>query len=194
MTYISLSIGFAFYHCHRLKLFLYVKKWHRPGVFVPLQALGALALVGISEIQCGNQEAQLTSSKIIMFYCLDLDFQEWIFGDNQVLLEGGNITEPWHVKTNNVAVCPAKPQISLGICPVWSEISLSAFRNLGSLATHWAHSEDSDQTGGCPGWSESLLGTHSCCWFCHVVALIIFLTMSSTKYFVNCAAKKLKIG
>ena len=28
--------------------------------------------------------------------------------------------------------------------------SLSAWRNLGSLATHWAHSEDSDQTGWMP--------------------------------------------
>ena len=28
--------------------------------------------------------------------------------------------------------------------------SLSAWRNLGSLATHWAHSEDSDQTGQIP--------------------------------------------
>ena len=24
--------------------------------------------------------------------------------------------------------------------------------------------------GGCPGWSESLLGAHSFCWFCHVAA------------------------
>ena len=31
--------------------------------------------------------------------------------------------------------------------PVWSESSLSAWRKLGSLATHWAHSEDPDQTG-----------------------------------------------
>ena len=31
--------------------------------------------------------------------------------------------------------------------PVWSESSLSAWRKLGSLATHWAHSEHSDQTG-----------------------------------------------
>ena len=27
------------YHCHRLKLFLYTKKWHRRGVFEPLRAL-----------------------------------------------------------------------------------------------------------------------------------------------------------
>ena len=44
----------------------------------------------------------------------------------------------------------AKPQISLGIRPVWSESSLSAWRNLGSYATNWAHYEDSDQTGRMP--------------------------------------------
>ena len=27
-----------------------------------------------------------------------------------------------------------------------------------------------DQTGGCPSWSEYLLGAHSFCWFCHEVA------------------------
>ena len=47
-------------------------------------------------------------------------------------------------------VHPAKTQISLGISPVWSESLLSAWRKLGSLATHWAHSEDSDQTGQMP--------------------------------------------
>ena len=37
-----------------------------------------------------------------------------------------------------------------GIHPVCSESSLSAWRHLGSLATHWAHSEDSGQTGRMP--------------------------------------------
>ena len=39
---------------------------------------------------------------------------------------------------------------ALTIRPVWSESSLSAWRKLGSLATYWAHSEDSDQTGRMP--------------------------------------------
>ena len=43
--------------------------------------------------------------------------------------------EPRRVKTNKMSVRLAKIQIS----PVWSESSLSAWRNLGSLATHWAH-------------------------------------------------------
>ena len=80
----------------------------------------------------------------------------------------------WHVR-------PAKTQISLGIHPVWSKSSLSAWRKLGSLtsipnskfihfsrytitynymrcntisnilvATHWTHSEDSNQTDRMP--------------------------------------------
>ena len=61
-----------------------------------------------------------------------------------------NSFEPRHDKTNKMAVRPAKTQISLGIRPVWSECSLFAWRKLGSLATHWAHSEDSDQTGWMP--------------------------------------------
>ena len=69
----------------------------------------------------------------------------------------------WHVR-------PAKTQISLGICPVWSESLLSAWRKLGSLATHWAHSEDSDQTV----WMHRLIWDFawrtSLCWFCRVVA------------------------
>ena len=50
-------------------------------------------------------------------------------------------------QNHKVTVRPAKTQISLGIRPVWSESSLSAWIKLGSLATHSAHSEDSDQTG-----------------------------------------------
>ena len=58
--------------------------------------------------------------------------------------------EPQHDNTNKMSVRPAKTQISLGIHSVWSESSLSTWRKLGSLATHLAHSEDSDQTGRMP--------------------------------------------
>ena len=56
-----------------------------------------------------------------------------------------SLTKPtkWHVH-------PAKTWINLGIRPVWSESLLFAWRKLGSLATHWVHSEDSDQTGQMP--------------------------------------------
>ena len=75
------------------------------------------------------------------------------------------MTEPtkWHVR-------PAKTQISLGICPVWSESSLCA---------QWV-AEDQDffmrtaktliRLGECPGWSESSLGAQSFCCFRHEAA------------------------
>ena len=47
--------------------------------------------------------------------------------------------EPPHDKTNKITVYP-----------VLSESSLSAWRKLGPFATHWSHSEDSDQTGRMP--------------------------------------------
>ena len=63
-------------------------------------------------------------------------------------------------KPAKLHVPPAKTQISLGISPVWSESSLYTQLNVGSLASHLAHSED---------WSDwvdskadlSLLWVHS---------------------------------
>ena len=72
-----------------------------------------------------------------------------------------------------MACAPSEDSISLGIRPVWSESSLSAWRKLGSLATHWAHSEDWSD------WAEaqavlSLRWAHmSFCWFCHKAAHLI---------------------
>ena len=96
--------------------------------------------------------------------------------------------EPRHDKTNKVSVRPAKTQISLGIRPVWSESSLSAWRKLGSLATHWAHSEGSDQTGRMPrliwvfaGHTCTLL-VLSCCGSYFILLLFIYLiTFSNTR-------------
>ena len=53
-------------------------------------------------------------------------------------------------KPTKLHVRPAKTQTSLGIRQVWSESSLSAWRNIGHLTTYWAHSEASDPTGQLP--------------------------------------------
>ena len=66
--------------------------------------------------------------------------------------------KPRHDKTKKMALCPAKTQISLVIRLVWSESSLSTWRQLESLATHWAHSDDSDQTGRMPSLSWVFAG------------------------------------
>ena len=78
--------------------------------------------------------------------------------------------EPRNDKTNKMSVCPEKTQISLGISPVWSESSLSAWRKLGSLATHWAHSKDSDQTGRMPRLIWVFAGLTLILLFCHETA------------------------
>ena len=75
-----------------------------------------------------------------------------------------------------MAVRPAKTQISLGIRPVWSESSLSAWRNIGSLATHWAHSKDSDQTGRMPRLILVFAGRTVICWFCGAAAHQFIIT------------------
>ena len=64
-------------------------------------------------------------------------------------------------KPTKLHVRPTKSQISLGICPVWSESLLSAWRKLRSLATHWAQAKTLIRLGGCPGWSEFSLDAHA---------------------------------
>ena len=63
------------------------------------------------------------------------------------------MTKPtkWHVR-------PAKTQISLG-CP--------HEERLGPWLPTECRSKTLISLGGCPGWSESSLGTQSFCWFCH---------------------------
>ena len=86
---------------------------------------------------CSFQCRPLRSS-LIRIYLHCLSFRPLYFGR----IMSRDMTKPtkWLVR-------PVKTQISLGIRPVWFESSLSAWRNLGSSATQWAHSEYSDQTG-----------------------------------------------
>ena len=59
-------------------------------------------------------------------------------------------TELPHDKTNEMICAPIKDSDQPGHPPVWSGSSLSAWRKLGSLATQWAHREDSDRTERLP--------------------------------------------
>ena len=70
------------------------------------------------------------------------------------------MTKPikWYVR-------PAKIQISLEIRTIWSESSLSAWRKLGSLATHKRTAKTLIRLG----WAHMPF-----CWFCHEVAHLHF--------------------
>ena len=87
---------------------------------------------------------------VILFQIWDLECLHLCNIEKQGSKHRTFIFEQRHDKTNKMSVRPAKTQISLGIRPVWSESSLFAWRKLGPLATHWAHSDDSDQTGRMP--------------------------------------------
>ena len=83
------------------------------------------------------------------------------------------MTKPtkWHVQSVKTQISlgihpvwSELTQISLGIYPAWSESSLSAWRKLRFLNTHWTLSEDVDQTVQMPrliwvfaGWQVILL-------------------------------------
>ena len=93
-------------------------------------------------------------------------------------------------------VRPAKIPISLGILPVWSESSLSPWRNIKSLATHWAHSEDSDQTGHPPslirvfaGRTLVILLVLSCCGSCVKKLKTCFITSLGEEGSGLCASR-----
>ena len=96
-----------------------------------------------------HEAAQIYSNWSL--YALYISFTEHI---NSIYLHYALIcnisADIWAATWQNQQNCPAKTQICLGIRPVWSEPSLSAWRKLGSLASHWAFSEDSDQTGRMP--------------------------------------------
>ena len=79
-----------------------------------------------------------------------------------------------HDKTNKITVRPAKSQISLGICPVWSE---------SSLCTQWVAKDPSFLQADSEDWSDwadaqadlSLWWVHmSFYWFCHEAAHFSF--------------------
>ena len=90
-------------------------------------------------------------------------------------------------KPTKLHVCPAKTQISLGIRPVWSKSSLSAWRSLGSLAIHWAHSKDSDQTGRMPRLIWVFAG-RTCHFICFVMKWLIYVL----RLLIQCTQKRLQ--
>ena len=87
-------------------------------------------------------------------------------------LPSAHCTTCWRWSFHKHRVCPS-------VHPsVWSECLLSAWRNLGSLATHWAHSKNwSDwedaQADPCLRWA-----IRSFCWLCRAVAHLFHFGLS----------------
>ena len=74
------------------------------------------------------------------------------------------VHEPPHNKTNKMTVHPAKTQISLGICPVWSESSLCTQRS----QAFFMQTTKTDQTGQ----TSRLIWVFAVCT-CHFVGFVM---------------------
>ena len=71
----------------------------------------------------------------------------WLIHFFKATLKHRNMSRDMINQQNECAPSEDSAQTGQGIRPVWSETSQAARRNLGFLATHWAHIEDSGQTG-----------------------------------------------
>ena len=93
-----------------------------------------------------------------------------------------------------MSVRPSKTQISLGICPVWSESSLCAQWVDKDPVFFLRTAKTLIRLGWCPSWSESSLGAQSLCWFCHEAAQIMKFQLKTARYlkWLGTLAKKKK--
>ena len=90
---------------------------------------------------------------------------------SQFLYKGNaipSLNEPPHDKTNKLSVRPGKTQISLGICPVWSESSLCTQWVAKDPSFLYVDNKDSDQTGRMP----RLIWVFTGC-ICHFVGFVM---------------------
>ena len=94
--------------------------------------------------------------------------------------ESITISDKWAASWQNQqnGMC-AQPKSSLGI----KFSSLSAWRKPGSLATHWAHSEDSDQTGWLPRLIWVFAGCTVILLVCHEAAQMLRYPQEETKHY-----------
>ena len=117
-----------------------VREWHVAMVsIIALFRSNNMLVISSWNLEC-PEDSKSYEKLLWLFPCMTVVM-------NLVLL---SLFEPQHDKTNKMTMCPTKTENCLGIRQVWSGSSLSMWRKLGSLATIWAHSEDSDQTWRLP--------------------------------------------
>ena len=75
--------------------------------------------------------------------------------------EGKKRNEPPHDKTNKIAGAPSEDSDQPGHPPSLIRVFAVRMNKAWVLSYPLSASEDSDQTGRCPGWSESSLGAHA---------------------------------
>ena len=82
-------------------------------------------------------------------------------------------------KNNKMSKCPVKTQISLGITQSDQSLCCALNASLRTQGFFMQTAKTLIRLGRCPGWSETSLGAHSFCWFCHAAAHIENIHTSS---------------
>ena len=76
-------------------------------------------------------------------------------------------------KPTKLSVCPAKTQISLGICPVWSVFTVRSMDSWGPYVSS-CRQRRLIRLEGCPGWSEF---TRTCHFVGFVMRRLIYCSV-----------------
>ena len=134
----------------------------RPFIFTSLGVVRGESKRG--NRKCGPEN--LIQTMYTLNRCHILQHLIWIFTVCQGFSMGFQSEGIWATAWQNQqnGICTQRRLRSAGASAQSDQSSLSAWRNLWSLATHWTHSEGSDQTGLI--WVLS--GHTSFYWFCHV--------------------------
>ena len=93
--------------------------------------------------------------------------------------------EPPHGKTNKLTCAPSKESDQPGHPLSDQGLRYPHEETLGLKLPIVCTVTTQIRLGGCPGWSESLLGTLSFCWFCHAMAYLLIVSegVSDLMYF-----------
>ena len=191
MTYISWSIDFALYHCERQIIFIHYEMVPAGDICAPL---GTCSSLGIKSNNNDKNIYPLT----MYYWCFCCVFfspiiiQDIIFlllfvlkSSNTEFLNCcplSNIdqkepqvakrNEPPHDKTNKMACASSKDSDQPGHLPSLITVITVHMKKTWVLSYPLSTQQRLIRLGGCPGWSESSLGSQSFSWFCHEVAQI----------------------
>ena len=84
-----------------------------------------------------------------------------------------SLSEPWRCKNQQNECAPSEDSDQPGHPPSLVRVFAVRMKKTWVLSYPLSAQRRLIRLGGCPGWSESLLGTQSLCWFCHVAAHLV---------------------
>ena len=137
-------------------------RWFYCRVMHPKHADGMATSVDPDQSDCSSEQVRLSD---LGLQCLPRSVSVWKLRNIMVpSLIYPNLSRHT-IKPTIWHVCQAKTLISLGICPVWSESSLSSWRNIGPLTTYLVHSEDWSDLADAQADLSLCWDNMSFCWF-----------------------------